>query len=173
MALIYRAFHWVEKLKLQKNLDKTKQVIANISKLDNVQDKLILLLVCILGRIQHLLGAAPINLSRHFAHEHDKAITTAVADADALDLGPLTKHDKLIIQRKLSNHGLGLRSIEANLEFLFLAGFMKTVKSITSAFPHFNPTLASTLTENQGMGSSWQRHSILLSELIVKQYWIY
>ena len=61
--------------KLQKNLDKTKQVIANISKLDNVQDKLILLLV---WRIQHLLGAVPINLSRHFAHKHDEAITTAV-----------------------------------------------------------------------------------------------
>ena len=44
-----------------------------------------ILLVCIPGRIQHLLGAVPIDLSRHFAHEHDKAITTAVAYA--LDLG--------------------------------------------------------------------------------------
>ena len=81
-----------------------------------MQDKLILLLVCIPGRIQHLLGAVPINLSRHFAHEHDEAITTAVVDA--LDPGPLTKRDKLLMQRKLSNHGLGLRSMEANLEFL-------------------------------------------------------
>ena len=57
------------------------------------------------------------------------------------------------MQRKLSNHGLGLRSMEANLEFLFLAGgFMKTVKSITSAFPHFNPTLASTLEGESGYG---------------------
>ena len=80
-----------------------------------MQDNLILLLVCIPGRIQHLLGAVPINLSRHFAHEHDEAITTAVADA--LDLGPLTKRDKLLMQRKLSNHGLGLRSMEANLEY--------------------------------------------------------
>ena len=115
-----------------------------------MQDKLILLLVCIPGRIQHLLGAVLINLSRHFAHEHDEAITTAVADALAL-----TKRDKLLMQRKLSNHGLGLRSMEANLEFLFLAGFMKTVKSITSAFPHFNPTLASTLEGESGyVGSS-------------------
>ena len=82
-------------VKLQKHLDKTKQVIANISKLDNVQDKLVLLLVCIPGRIQHLLGAVPIDLSRHFAHEHDEAITTAVADA--LDLGPLTKREKLLM----------------------------------------------------------------------------
>ena len=69
--------------------------------------------------------------------EHDEAITTAVADA--LDLGPLTKRDKLLMQRKLSKHGLGLRSMKANLELFFLAGFMKKAKSITSAFPHFNP----------------------------------
>ena len=99
--------------KLQNNLDKTKQVIANISKLDNVQGKLILLLVCIPGGIQLLLGAVTINLSRHFTNKHDEAITTAVADA--LDLDPLTKRDKLLMQRKLSNHGLGLRSMEADL----------------------------------------------------------
>ena len=56
--------------------------------------------MCIPGRIQHLLGAVPINLSRKFAHEHDEAITTTVADT-------LTKRDKLFMQRKLSNHGLG------------------------------------------------------------------
>ena len=42
--------------------------------------------------------------------------------------------------------------MEANLEFFFLAGFMKTVKSITSAFPHFNPTHASTLDGESGYG---------------------
>ena len=41
----------------------------------------------------------------------------------------------------------------ANLEIFFLAGFMKTVKSITtSAFPHFSPTLASTLEGESGYG---------------------
>ena len=39
----------------------------------------------------------------------------------------LTKRDKLLMQRKLSNHGLGLRSMETNLEFLFLAGFLSLV----------------------------------------------
>ena len=39
-----------------------------------------------------------------------------------------------------------------NLEFLFLAGFMKTVKSITTAFPHFFPTLLSTLEADSGYG---------------------
>ena len=112
----------------------------------------------------------PIDLSRHFANEHDEAITTAVADA--LDLGPLTKRDKLLMQQKLSNHGLGLRSMEANLEFLFLAGFMKTVKS-RLLFLILIPPLHRPLKENQGMGSSRQRHSTLLSKLIAKHYWIY
>ena len=51
---------------LQNNLDKTKHIIANISRLTNVQEKLILLLQCIPGRIQHLLAAVPPHLSRVF-----------------------------------------------------------------------------------------------------------
>jgi len=42
--------------------------------------------------------------------------------------------------------------MEANLEFLFLAGFMKTVKSITAAFPNFLPILLSTLEAESGYG---------------------
>ena len=45
--------------KLQENLDKTKEVIADICKLNNIQEKLVLLLQCIPGRIQHLLAAVP------------------------------------------------------------------------------------------------------------------
>ena len=120
---------------------KTLHAIANIAKLKCTQEKLILLLQCIPGRIQHLLAAVPMHISRDFARHHDEAIMTAVADV--LDLGTL-------MQRKISDHGLGLRSMEANLEFLFLAGFMKTVKSITMAFPHFIPTLLSTLEADSG-----------------------
>ena len=120
---------------LQNNLDKTKHIIANISRLTNVQEKMILLLQCIPGRIQHLLAAVPMHLSRDFARQHDEAITAAVANA--LELGTLTERDKLLMQRKISNHGLGLRSMESNLEFLFLAGFMKTVRSIRHAFSIF------------------------------------
>ena len=135
---------------LKRNLDKTLQAIANIAKLENTQEKLILLLQCIPGRIQHLLAAVPMHLSRDFARQHDEAITTAVAEA--LDLGTLTLRDRLLMQRKISDHGLGLRSMEANLEFLFLAGFMKTVKSITAAFPNFLPVLSSTLDAESGYG---------------------
>ena len=57
--------------KLQENLDKTKEVIANICKLKNAQEKLVLLLQFILGRIQHLLAAVPVHLSRDFAKQHE------------------------------------------------------------------------------------------------------
>ena len=100
-------------------MDKTKEVIANICKLKNTQEKLVLLLQCIPGRIQHLLAAVPIHLSRDFAKQHDEVISTAVAAT--LELGDLNERDKLLMQRKISNHGLGLRSMEKNLEFLFLA----------------------------------------------------
>ena len=133
---------------LQNNMNKTTHIIANIAKLTNVQEKLILLLQCIPGRIQHLLSAVPTHLSRYFARQHDEAIMNAVAAA--LNLGILTEKHKLLMQRKIYNHGLGLRSMESNLEFLFLAGFMKTVKSIRHAFPNFLGALESTLEADSG-----------------------
>ncbi len=48
-------------------------------------------------------------------------------------------------KKKISNHGLGLRSMEKNLEFLFLVGFMRSIKSIQQAFPHFNRILQYTI----------------------------
>ena len=78
-------------------------------------------------RIQHLLAAVPMNLSRDFAKQHDEALFGAVAATR--ELGNLTKRDRLLMQRKISNHGLGLRSMEKNLEFLFLAGFMRSITS--------------------------------------------
>jgi len=65
--------------KLQENQDKTKEVISNICELKNTQEKLILLLQCIPGRIQHLLAEVPTHLSRDFAKKHDEAIIKAVA----------------------------------------------------------------------------------------------
>ena len=60
------------------------------------------------------------NLSRDFAKQHAEALFSAVAAT--LELGHLPDRDRLLMQRKVSNHGLGLRK---NLEFLFLAGFMR------------------------------------------------
>ncbi len=78
---------------LQENLDKTKEVIANIWYTKNAQEKPILLLQCIPGRIQHLLAAVPIYLSRDFAKQHDEAISTAVAAT--LELDDLNERDKM------------------------------------------------------------------------------
>ena len=136
--------------KLQENLDKTKEVISNICELKNTQEKLILLLQCISGRIQHLLAAVPTHLSRDFAKQHDEAITKAVAAT--LDLGELSERDKLLMQRKISQHGLGLRSMEKNLEFLFLAGFMRSIECIKRSFPNLSKALQYTIQGESGYG---------------------
>ena len=54
------------------------------------------------------------------------------------------------MQRKVSDHGLGLRSMEKNLEFLFLAGFMRSITSMKHTFPNFNRTLQ--LQGDSGLG---------------------
>ncbi len=46
-------------------------------------------------------------------------MTTAVANA--LVLGTITDSDKLLMQRKISDNGLGLRSMNTNIEFLVFA----------------------------------------------------
>jgi hypothetical protein len=136
--------------KMQTNLTQTKEVIKQILTLNNTQEKLILLCQCIPGRIQHLLAATPMEVSRTFAQQHDEALYTAMATV--LDLGELNQRDKLLMQRKISNHGLGLRSMEKNLEFLFLAGFMRSAKSIQQAFPNFSHILEHTLNAESGYG---------------------
>ncbi len=141
---------------LQSNLDKTLHAITKLGKLTNTQEKLVLLLQCIPGRIEHLLAAVPMNLSRDFARQHDEAIMNAVAEV--LDLGTLSSRDNLLMQRKISDHGLGLRSMEANLEFLFLANLLKTVKSITTAFPTFSPSYCPPWKPSQDTVVNLQMH---------------
>ena len=65
---------------LQKNIDSTRNVItAIVNKLSSKQEKLLLLLQCIPGRIQHLLRAITPSISREFAEQHDAALRDAVA----------------------------------------------------------------------------------------------
>ena len=70
--------------------------------------------------------------------------------AATLDLGQLTERDKLLMQRKISKHGLGLRSMEKKLEFLFLAGLMKSIKSIKHTFPNLSGALNYTIKGESG-----------------------
>jgi len=69
---------------MQLNFDNTELVVANILKLDRVQDQLLLLLYCIPGRIQHFLAAVPMSVSREFAIKHDELIQNAVAEVFGL-----------------------------------------------------------------------------------------
>jgi hypothetical protein len=136
---------------LQENIDSTRNVIAAIvNKLSSKQEKLLLLLQCIPGRIQHLLRAINPSISREFAKQHDAALRDAVAQV--LDLGPLTDRDELLMQRKIADHGLGMRSMERNLDFLFLAGFMSTAGTIQKSFPQFAAILEHTLSGESGYG---------------------
>jgi len=138
--------------KFQENIDSTRNVIAAITtQLTSKQEKILLLLQCIPGRIQHLLAAVTPSISREFARQHDEAITGAVAQV--LDLGTLTERDRLLMQRKISDHGLGLRSMESNIEFLFLAGFMRTVGTIQKSFPHFAAVIQHTVGGEAGYGN--------------------
>ena len=72
--------------------------------------------------------------------------------ADTLDLGDLNKRDKLLMQRKTSGHGLGLRSMEKNLEFLFVSGFMRSIKTIKNTFPNISKALQYTTEGESGFG---------------------
>ena len=42
--------------------------------------------------------------------------------------------------------------MEKNLEFLFLAGFMRSITSIKHTFPNFNKTLQYTIQGDSGLG---------------------
>ena len=147
-------------------LDETKRVIDDILKLERAQDKLILLLYCIPGRMQHFLAAVPMSVSRDFAIEYDGAIQNAVAEV--LGLGTLNACDLLQIQRKVSNHGLGLRSLEYSLEFLFFSGFARSIKTIREGFPHFMYVVEHTVEADSGYGRQLQDaldhlHSLAIS----------
>jgi hypothetical protein len=140
---------------MQHNLDATKTTIQNILRLERIQDKLLLLLYCIPGRIQHLLSVVPPSISRTYAQQHDDALREAVAST--LQLGQLRERDILQFQRKISNHGLGLRSMEENLDFLFLSGFARSIKTIQESFPHFVSITKHTLSAEHNYGIHLQQ----------------
>ena len=72
-------------LQLENKLTATLRIIDDVLKLERVQDQLLLLLYCIPGRIQYLLAAIPMDISRPFARKHDKALRNTVAQVFSLD----------------------------------------------------------------------------------------
>ena len=87
-----------------------------------------------------------------------------------LDLGELNERDKLLMQRKISKHGLGLRSMEKNLEFLFLAGFMRSIKSIKRTLPNLSGALNYTIQGNQAMGVNLQMRFQQCTDYLARNY---
>ncbi len=82
--------------------------------------------------------------------DNDEAISNAVAAT--FDLDELNKRDKLLIQRKISKHGFDLKTMKKNLEFLFFAGFMRSIKSIKHTFPNLSGALNYTIRGESGYG---------------------
>ena len=74
------------------------------------------------------MTVVPISLLRSFAHE---AISNAVAPT--LYQEELTKKDKPMMQRKISKHGLGLKSVKTKTCFYSLQ-FSGSIKSIKLTF---------------------------------------
>jgi hypothetical protein len=81
---------------------------------------------CIPGRIPHLLNVVDPMISREYAIRHDTLIQTALATVFELN-DAFTEREKLQLQRKLSDHGLGFRSMEHSVSFLFLSGFARAM----------------------------------------------
>ena len=77
---------------------------------------------------KHILAVVIPSILREFIQHHDITIREAVASV--LDLRSLTERDTLLMEKKTCNHWFGLRRMEGNLEFLFLAGFMPTAGTI-------------------------------------------
>ncbi len=83
--------------KLQENLHKTKEVIANICKLKTLRKSLFSFYSAFL---EESTGSSSNTPVKRICQQHDEAILTAVAAT--LELGDLDERDKLLMQRKIS-----------------------------------------------------------------------
>ena len=55
--------------------------------------------------------------------------------------------------KKICDHGLRLRNMEENFEFLFLARFMQAAGTIQKSFPHFVPIMQHTVSGESVYGA--------------------
>jgi len=115
---------------MQGYIEETRKAIQSIMTLTSRQEQLLMLRSCIPGRITHLVSVLPPGLTREYAEQHDQMLHSALKDIMGID-GQFTLREKLQLQRKLSSHGFGFRSISFNLNFLFLDGFAKSVRCLS------------------------------------------
>jgi hypothetical protein len=138
---------------LLENLEETKRAIEAIFKLESKQEQLLLLRSCITGRIVHLLGAVPPGISKEFAEEHDRTVYDALARILDIPGGKFTMREYWQVQRRLSDHGFGFRSMAESREFLFVSNFARCIKLLTARFPQARKVFEYTSEGEAGYGA--------------------
>jgi hypothetical protein len=138
---------------LQENLGETERAIESIFKLASKQEQLLLLRSCITGRIVHLLGAVPPGISKEFAERHDVMVYGALARILDMPGGSFTMREYLQVQRRLSDHGFGFRSMAESREFLFISNFARCIKLLKSRFPQAEKVFEHTIEGDAGYGA--------------------
>ena len=138
---------------LQENLEETKRAIEAIFKLESKQEQLLLLRSCITGRIVHLLGAVPPGISKDFAIQHDHTVYCALARILDIPSGVFTLREYWQVQRRLSDHGFGFRSMAESREFLFISNFARCIKLLMARFPQAGKVFEHTIEGDAGYGA--------------------
>ena len=142
---------------LRENLGETEQAIEAIFKLGSKQEQLLLLRSCITGRIVHLLGAVPPGISKEFAQEHDRMVYGALARILDIPSGLFTLREYWQVQRRLSDHGFGFRSMAETREFLFISNFARCIKLLMARFPQARKVFEHTIEGDAGYGAELRR----------------
>ena len=146
---------------MQANIDKTAKAIDAIMLLPSKQQQLLMLRSCIPGRIPHLLNAVDPMISREYAIQHDTLIQTALATVFELN-DAFTEREKLQLQRKLSDHGLGFCSMEHSVASSSCLGLRGRCTYSTKTTTPWGKTmlcgnqLPGLCEQSKVMGQSWR-----------------
>ena len=99
-----------------------------------------------------LLGAVPPGISKEFAEQHDGLVYGALARI--LDIpGKFTLREYWQVQRRLSDHGFGFRSMAESRDFLFVSNFARCIKLLMVRFPQATKVFEHTIEGDAGYGA--------------------
>jgi hypothetical protein len=105
----------------------------------------------------HLLGAVPPGISKEFAQEHDRMVYGALARILDIPSGLFTMREYWQVQRRLSDHGFGFRSMAETREFLFISNFARCIKLLMTRFPQARKVFEHTIEGDTGYGAELHR----------------
>ena len=100
----------------------------------------------------HLLSAVPPGISKEFAERHDEMVYGALARILNIP-GKFTMQEYWQVQRRLSDHGFGFRSMAESRQFLFISNFARYMKLLTVRFPQAGKVFQHTIKGNAGYGA--------------------